>query len=277
MAGFMYFVPGASAVSDVKQLTEWGIAHAFENPGSKIPQTVQGPEGKLGLMLADPNRVDPGRFAYTPSAQIWKQHPKGYWVGVDKKAIPTPLDLKRKAGVAGRKIVLGDGNEWEIPVAKEWNGLDDHTLIMRYRIMLERTVEYFDGRMVYGKPVKRLAELWSIAVAWHHQQAGRDDDEEGDLEAERALLFKSDGVLDDVQLYSCAARVLCANYVVGLLECSMLGLWTSDNWRLILNTLIDWDGYLQLAQKKSTLCASQSSSDGQEGKLPDTVPPSPTS
>jgi hypothetical protein len=99
----------------------------------------------------------------------------------------------------------------------------------------------------------------------------------GDDEEDRAVLF-DEGTLSDVQLYSCAARVLGANYVVGLLEASMLGLFTSDNWQSILNVLIGWEQYCAHAQKKRALSfAEPPSSTGPAGTSPITGLRSPTS
>lgn len=273
MPGFLYFVPGVNSVSSIAQLAEWGIAHAFDNPGRKTPQPSAGPDNLSGLLLSDPRRVDPGRASYAPTRQIWRKHAKGYYVGMEKGVPITPADLRRPSPIAGVDLQLGDGNSWQVPVARAWTAHEDQ---LRYRILLEQGIDYLDGQVVYRSVVKRHAELWAIATAWYHHLAGPDD-VEMDPEEERELLFGSDS-LSDVQLYGCAARVLGANYAIGLLEAIMLGLFTSSNWQLILNALIDWDTYVELVQKKrAQLLAAHSSSTGPGGTPPSTDPPSPTS
>src|SRR5690349_6613963 len=117
MPGFLYFIPGVSAITSVSQLAEWGIAHAFEVPGRKTPQPSAGPDNQSGLLLTDPDRVDPGRASYAPKRQIWRRHAKGYYVGMEKDVRLTPADLRRRKVIQGSKpLQLGDDQTWEIPV-----------------------------------------------------------------------------------------------------------------------------------------------------------------
>lgn len=274
MAGFLYFLPGARSI-EPKQLAELGLSYALDPQGSKsVLQVHKGPEGLNGLLFANAQRVDPGRCGYYPERQTWrKHHAKGFYVGMETGLPIGPEDLLRKDALPGVDLQLGDDRYWRIPRARRWSGDDDPEVAPLFEICLEQRMEQdATGEMVPGTVLPRYAELWGIATAYFHHCVGAASDEEEDV------LRGGDDTLTLTRACVLTARVLQANYAVGLLECSLLGLLTSSNWRAILDALIDWDTYDALRQKKTARrLALLSSSSGPEDSSQNIGPPSPTS
>lgn len=275
MAGFLYFIPNLNALSSEQHLGELGLGYVLEQFGRKsVGRITGGPEGQNGLLLSDPQRVDPGRSGYYPQRQTWsKHHGKGYWVGLEKGIPLGPAELARRELLDGELLTLGDDRRWQIPRARQWSASDDPRVMAQFDTCLEQSLEQNDaGQMVPGQVLPRYAQLWAIATAYfHHLVEISNDEEELVLRGEQKTLnLTSAAVL--------AARVLQHNYAVGLVECQMLGLLTTSNWRLILNATIDWRSYEELREKKmQQLRDSLSSSAGLEDTPPSTDPPSPTS
>lgn len=188
---------------------------------------VEGPEGKLGVLMA------PVRFAtsleYLPESQRWIRVSGDaggeLWIGVDQRSGHVPGDFARSTQRAGHGVVLGDGHVWEIPPARLALG---GTGLPRRRVLREGGAVEWEVEAAYRSLSDSAARLWN-ARQGHPESITADD-------------------LDAI-----VGEALAVNYRLGKLEAIALGLLTDDAVRGIVDALLDWPVVLQLiqAEKKS--------------------------
>lgn len=222
MAGFLYFVPkatagGPGAVGAVGlravlgDRVEWG-------------HIQQGPDGGAGVLMHTPGA---GRMAFVPAEQAWAPAPDGrYWVGVELAARPGPKDLEREDRLPGHEVILGDGRPWTVPVGHLFLARSAPVTVMKLGP---------DGKWRRGQAVEALRPLEEAALEiWKgfHAQL---------LEAEKegwrrpAVI-----VLPDERLSEIAVLALGVNYRLGPVEVSMLDILTSDNVNEVALAVVDW-------------------------------------
>lgn len=272
MPGFLYFLNNATEAPRKEDLGKLGLAHAF----SQAPAAagVSGfacgdVRGLNGVILFDPERIDSGRAAFHAGQQTWLEVPAlrpdspRLFCGMYNDAPPSPGDLQRPSMLPGTAAELGDGKTWIVPIARSWGADDEHVLWTRE---LPRRVRILpDGGWGPGEVVPAFRDLWEIDDLYYSVIRGGATDEQ---------ITK----LNSYGLYSAAAIVLAANYLVGPAECSLLGLLDTQNARQILDLLIQRQEMEDLFQKKMTLLSvaaadSTLSCDGQKDSLPITTPP----
>lgn len=266
MAGFLYYLPGRSSVTPA-ELQKLGLEYAFVDLGAKHlrPVREKGPDGGRGVIVACNRRVDSSDCGYYAVKQEWKHHAGlGVWVGMTKGKVPGPEDLAHAKQLPGKKLRLADDREWLVPVARRWSANDDPQRWFKYDNVLPRRLDMSnDGDLVVsGRVIDRYAQLWTITEAHAAVRIGKQSSE----------LFDGDSAVIT------AAKVLQANYAVGLLETLLLGLFTQENFSEIFEILGDWASFDLLLQKKNQEAADlPPSSSGPEDTLLDTDPRSPTS
>ncbi len=268
MSGFLYFLPNHHGTSiSPEQIKAMGLAHAFEDFGRKTPSpTANGPGGAHGLMLGDPNRIEPGRTKYAASAQVWEQHgSKGYLVGMWKEDRPTPEQLERADMLPGLPVKLADDREWIVPQARSWSMEDDPEAWPRPDNKLRRRITFDTSGAelgVHGHSVlEKYAELWAIS------------------EIETRLAYNEGTEADKQQLsganlYANTLKILEVNYVLGPVEVNLLGLFDTECFQRVFDALNDSATWLAFMQKKSVqLAASLPSSDLPEDTHQSTAQP----
>jgi hypothetical protein len=277
MPAFLYFIPGVQPTTRREDLRQFGLDYALDRCVS-VGQVTAGPDGQPGILLADGNRVAAGAVRYDPTRQDWaavpaNRRPAGapaVWVGVERAAEnrPGPEDLARSRMLPGHQVELADERLWLVPVARACAADEDGT-VRGFAVALPRGVGLdSDGRWTAGSVLPRYRRLWELAEEWWAAFTG------GRIEGQT---IQTD--FSDASAFDSAVECLQANYRVGPVEISLLGLLDDgDALRRILDALVDWPVWLA-AQKKMTGSSDPGVSPGPDGS-PDstqlTGPPSPT-
>lgn len=107
---FQIYIPGAADLAP--ELAKVGLGDFVAN--AEPLRVGEGPDGKAGCVFAWWNWQS-RQIGYRPAQQKWSDSREGYWVGLWTESFPLPSELARPYQEAGRKIRLGDGNEWLVP------------------------------------------------------------------------------------------------------------------------------------------------------------------
>lgn len=209
MAGFLYFRSGEQTSPTLDTLTKWGLGYAFEaGPDCRVVMGAT-PSGAAGSIFADPARQSRS-VKLDMAGQTWRKLPSvvgrpdlylGYW----SDSPPQPRDLARPAMLRGVPMTLGDGNEWQIPIVRRWDG-------QAYESVLPAYVDFDEnGLPIRGNPVAKYARLWEVTTPVADAHLG------GDVE------------LTDKQVIDGAVALLQANYVVDLPELATLQVLVDDD------------------------------------------------
>jgi hypothetical protein len=280
MPAFLYFVPGVQPTTRREDLRRFGLDYALERCVA-VGQVTAGPDGQPGIVLADGNRVAAGSVRYDSAKQDWaavpaSRRPAGapaVWVGLDRAAEnrPGPEDLARSRMLPGHQVELADERLWLVPVARACAADEDGT-VRGFAVALPRGVGLdSDGRWTAGSVLPRYRRLWELAEEWWAAFTG------GKISAQDHTIQTD---FSDASAFDCAVECLQANYRVGPVEISLLGLLDDgDALRRILDALVDWPVWLA-AQKKmigSPVPGDSPGPDGPPDSIPATGPPSPTS
>jgi hypothetical protein len=238
MPGFLYYLPKHSRRITLAEISALGLGYAFDRQITPAEVLAHGPDGGAGVIVADPQRVEPGRIGMHADQQIWRKmagRGDAAWVGMYADQRPTPADLARPSPLAGHAVTLGDGHEWLAPIARfldgepavpRWSDLDAH------------------GEWRPGVVIDRYAELWRVAEAWWDTLARAEVVDETAASAPR-LRFDFSG------LHAGAVACLAANYALGATEAAMLRLLSDQVAREILNAAVDWPTFVAWVQKKT--------------------------
>lgn len=272
MRSFLYFVPNKNTLTP-DEAAALGLAYALDGSIECRQVTGSGPAGQQGVVCVHAEKYDAGQLAYYPKTQEWRQIPGSeVWVGHAKGELPGPEDLARTKQLDGQRVELADGRAWIVPVARSYsesNIAGDAELY--WGVNLPQKLQLAaDGRWVTSGVVEKYAALWELAEAWNRcrfQQMTADDIQR----------FNVQGQIDATVL------VLQANYRLGRVEASLLGLFTDDLVLAVLDALIDLHTWNQYAKKKMetmptppTSGGGAGSCAGPAGETPITGPPAPT-
>lgn len=270
---FLYFLPNLSRMASLPspaEIAARGLSYAFE--GRPHGRGCIGPQGE-GFILGCRRRFADAGEVYFDSAQIWQPHPSGqYLVGYFPDRLPGPTELAREKLLDGHTLELADDRRWQVPLARSVHDASEPGKFgyvwgceLPQRVALDAA-----GNWIEQGPLPRYQRLWEIVTGWNdYRRAGGED--------EHWSLYKT--------RIDAAVEVLAANYAVGPVECSILGLLTKDNVKEVLDLAID-EPELQHCIKKylATLATAQpiaaaagsTSSAGPVAETLPTPPPSPT-
>jgi hypothetical protein len=220
----------------------------------------KGPSGDPGLIvgaLPIAGREPPRRLGYFADEQIWTKIDENLWIGVDRAFPPLPAELARKDFFRGYKIKLGDGNEWEIPVIRDFG---------THAPRLPRDMFYDEHGIFTTRLREEYAAIWEKTERAARLFYDAKSVEFGAIGLESAL---------DIGL-----TALALNYRVGKPEQRILRLLTTTNWEEALGAMVDWplfEDYLRRemeASKKNsappTASASASLTPGEKDSAPAT-------
>lgn len=224
MSGFLYFLESCQVGQVHDLLPKSGLRYVL-TPSLMSREASTGPGAMSGVVVADSNHVAASDLGFFPDRQTWRRKPgqEGVWVGVGGVK-PGPEDLQLPVLLSGADVIMGDGQSWRVPFA-------------RY---LPRMMELDDqGRWVVGNVVERYRSLYEIAIEW--------------LDAKTSVfqwMDDHDGSADEYQdqrleldwLFSRSVDVLAANYAIGPVESSFLGLFVTGSRFSVLDALIDEAG-----------------------------------
>jgi len=238
MAGLLYFVPERDRTITLDQVRELGLGYAFERRvvGSNATGAI---DGRNGVVLADPTRVEGHRIRYLPDRQTWRKIPglQGEaWVGCYTGGVQPP-DVARADQLQGHWVTLGDDQQWLAPVARALTEQDDD--LRWHNPLPTATTIDDDGNWVDAGVLPRYRHLWPIATAFWDAWANAESDDD---EQEVQVAFDFTGSRD------AALAALAANYRIGKAEVASLGLFNQQAVASILQALIDWpavEGWLR--------------------------------
>ena len=237
MSGFLYYLPGKDRDIKLPEIGAAGLGYAFES--SPTPCRVErGPGGGgSGVVLADGDAVS--KVGFYPEEQTWRRVPDTTaWVGYFNDDKPGPEDLQRAQVLDGYFVMLGDGNRWIVPVAREpADGDTEITWSSRLPKLLELDD---DGQYTAGDVLPKFRGLVDAATAWFEAVEATEDG--GEV-----------GMSFPMQVVT-ALDILKSNYRIGPAEAVALGLFTYDGPEVlrILNVATDLGGYLEIKKKQAS-------------------------
>jgi len=264
MAALLYFFPRvtidqlrAGQRLNQKLLETYGLGASLgdirdaEREASLFFSPTAGPGGASGSFLAPlaPGRTTP-RLGYYPDFQRWEKvlDESELWIGVDRESPPDPEDLARPRRIAGHRVELADGAEYEVPVIRSLRGTrlpQD----LYHRADRQLALEVKPG---YRELWEATAEVWDLFF---------------DPAAPKELAFE--------RILYHALAFLGVNYRYGDREQSVLHLIDTGNWQDVLFAAVDGPFYAD-AQKKTpdehSPPAAANSPPGSPDASPDTAP-----
>jgi len=214
-----------------------GVEHVFSDVlpqhCSRFESRALGPGGKSGcFVVVNTAGVPPLRAGYYPDQQAWTQIRKDpdTWIGIDKEHPPTPVDLVRPKVIAGWDVLLGDGNQWTVPVIRSVEHLTN----------LPRDMFYDADGEFHLEIAGQYKDLWDQAgKAW--------DVLHGYFASEEGVKYS--------EILELCLTFLGVNYRIGRMEQSALRLVTTspDTWMEILGAVCDvrFSEMLATAEKKT--------------------------
>lgn len=243
MPGFLYFSPQPTPPS-AKDLERLTLAHLDRVGPTR--QTTAGPGERPGYLFARPGYPDT-QVKFLPDGQVWRQIPGSEaWVGHGREAVPGPAELLRADALDGNSVLLGDGREWLVPVARRWDF--DGEIFVRQTLPRETELDA-EGRWQAGQVVAGCRRLWEITLQWDAFQRA---DREGEPSA--ALSFHDGAML--------AVEVLARNYHLAAAEAALLGLITEATVPAVLDALTDEAGLIEAIKKKAAADTTTTSPGG---------------
>lgn len=265
MSGFVYFIPGQFNQVLAKDITEAGLAYALD-PGHLVTRNSnKGPSGDdaPGVIIADDRRVSSAIIGFYPDKQQWQKIPGSKaWAGYHREHKPLPADLQRGKMLAGHSLELGDGNMWELPVARAAS--EEGGELRWFKALPTTTIIDDSGNWVEGDCDERYAALWDVATAWWDSMAAAI----ASAEQQTADEHQGNYAFDFPGVHDGALLTLATNYRIGKAECALLGLLTFELARDIMNVLVDWPTIQEWMKKKlasdSTAADTSSTNDGQQ-------------
>ena len=240
--GFLYYVPGQRGGIGWEELATAGLGHAFAAQTAIASVAARGPDGGEGVVVADDATLpNARRVGYYPDAQEWIDGGY-YWVGVYREARPGPLELARPRAIAGSWLRLRDGNEWLVPIARQWTETDGE---MDWRCPLPGRAKFHRGSWQREGISERYAPLWEAACRWWDTlRAGiARQGEESEEAAE--LIVNFDGLME------AATTALAVNYRIGEAECGLLDLLDETEAAEVMNVTVDWGTMREWLKKKA--------------------------
>jgi hypothetical protein len=228
MAGILYYFPNRNRIGRDEFLAAFPHTRLVGEPTNNT--NTHGPDGKGGVVIADPQRVDGSLIRFEPTRQKWVQIPgSDNWIGCyTNEHKPTPEDLALKLQIDGHFVDLADGGKWLAPVARLLTG--DSVLPARLTMDANRN-------WVIGDVMEQYAPLWALACRWYDFMTYTGAEEN------RPPFLYTDFV-------NGAVACLSANYVISADEVMLLGLLVEDYARSIYYALIDLPSIETLKKKE---------------------------
>lgn len=240
---FVYFIPGASAAPG-EVLEGLGLAAILGRHVEAGP-TDRGPDGGRGCLIFA-GEGPRARLAAEAGRMRWIPARGGggavaYWIGYDRGEPPTPADLQRERILPGRALRLGDGNEWIVPMARQYD-----TEVEQFvpAVPMRLTVDD-DGRDA-AQVVAGYAELWDGAMAAWNECVRAVAEAAGEERAELAELEP----MPLAEAERICAAAIRTNYRAGRLEARALGLFDTATITAMLRTISDLDGFEEAAKNR---------------------------
>ncbi|BBO34734.1 hypothetical protein [Lacipirellula parvula] len=251
---FLYFVGGDQRPVDFEKLAKWQLSFAIETSIENRPVST-GPSGGAGnVFMEDAPGVDAG---YYPDDQTWSKMPAvegrpELWIGYWNDRKPTPQTLKRAKLLRGPVLTLADGNEWQVPIVRRYDGA-----AQQWQCELPAYLA-FDGtgKVGPGRPLAKYAHLWDATATIAELQFAKDAGDEAREPTQDELL-------------AAVSALMGANYRVSLPELIALEALEETHLALIVMVAVRYESlvnWLTTVQKKSSdlpTLSGATSSDGE--------------
>ena len=214
MGSVAYFVTGKESINS-DGVEGLGLGYVLDGSGVSHVHTARGPDGSAGVYFAA------GGTVIKPGALEFEQFPgkPGVFIGVSEAV--KPEDLARDDQVSGHLVKMGDGAQWEIPVARHWKGAAG----------FPRRLAWTPDGWKAGDVIPAYKALWRDACSFWTLLLNAEAAEAGEAED---VSFSAE---DEVNL---AARAIAVNYRVGPAEISHLGLFTTETKAAACLALVDF-------------------------------------
>lgn len=246
MSGFLYYIRGTQQKPTAELLEQFGLGG--EIVGSFVP-CYKFIDGSNGVIFTINGRFkgEMKKIGFYNETQDWTDFPIGanvLSIGVNLDDPVLPNDLLRKDYLSGHKLILGDGREWIIPLARR---LPEGCILPKEWLMIR------EGELT-NTTLSKYLELQNIAekIAVHC----------GLVEGEKDLeIFSS-----DAKLYMLCVSILKVNYSLSFREISVLKLIDSNNAIAIPQAIVDMPYILSVMEKLETEEGKKKSIDTTNGQ-----------
>lgn len=217
----LYFIPGAKALSP-PVIAAHGLAHLSTGVGHV--ETYRGPRG-AGLLVSD-NRTPAELLRYDPDQQDWSERfGLDSLVGTWHDHKVTPQHLQRETLIQGQSIELLDGQQWTVPILRQWRDGDDQLV---FKCLLPSVMQQSpsNGRFILGAVIPQYRQLWESSL----------------VIAQQILIQLSTSApveLEDESINQFAIDLLAANYRLDASVVSHLQLLTLEHCSEIVCAALD--------------------------------------
>lgn len=239
MSGFLYFVPG-HRLTRREELADVGLDRVIDLP-SFANISANGPGGSGGTLIVDKSSGDAVPLVKLEH-QVWDKvvdrdsgDPR-FWVGYFREERPTQDSLVRKFVLPGAPLKMLDGNEWTIPILREWNLTDDETEIIAGTPLPRMIGCDAAGRVCKGDVRPEYRGIWQRSWEFHVSVFSQMTSEDIDVEVPL------------VDMYELAVDILNLNYRVLGPELRALDVMSTEEAHQIIRKALDWEGYLHSAK-----------------------------
>ncbi len=241
MAGFLYYREGAQSLAPgepAKLQLQYAIGRSVTSGGV----SNKFPSGKAGVIFADPDRHAGKTVGYYPDQQTWRKLPNvegrpECWVGYWNDAKPGPGDLARSKQLRGMPVELADGQTWEVPIVRSFDGARQE---WTNQLPAAWAADEHGNLVPGGEPKAIYRHLWDLTAPL----------------ADKILAIASGEDVewpDDAHVGKVVTALLQVNYSVSAAEIGMLEIVGGDDVFAIIavasryDTLKDW-----IDQKKTS-------------------------
>lgn len=243
MAGFLYYKPGMRKNDQVTlaEVNNWGLSYAFDSaPLSRDVKATREMGGQNGFVFADKSRMGGKTIALYPDEQQWRKIPGSECqVGCYLDDRPGPGDLERKLTIRGYPLEFLDGNDWTIPLIRQFNESAKNYLKSGLPVKLDVDDE---GNVCDGDVIEVYRYLWDVTQPYADKYM---DIADGKQEVE----IEPKHILRD------AVSLVGVNYFIGLGEVLLLELFPREitDLPLLVNLLsIDYPQLARWHEQKKT-------------------------
>lgn len=189
---------------------------------------TRGPEGMAGCVVSIQPQcaINLNMPHYNPATQTWRKFGE-QWIGWQTDMLPGPESLRRPTQLQGYEVELGDGKVWIAPVIRafqESSGLWQSRIAMTWGVN-----EDMSPKM---EPLERYREIWEVSGKVF------------------AAVCAGASPPTFAECYEWATRCLGMNYRIGAVEASLLGIFTDDTIRLVMESAVDIP-LVEAAEKKA--------------------------